>query len=66
MTATFILAFAQGAAEAIEGADVLREGFGVISMVALTPLIALQILGLIFKVKSGKGGLENDDRQLGA
>ena len=60
MTATFILAFAQGVAEAIEGADVLREGFGVIAMVALTPLIALQILGLLFKLKSAKGGIEAD------
>ena len=61
MTATFILAFAQGAAEAIEGADVLLDGFGVISMVALTPLIALQVLGLVFKVKSKKGGLKTDE-----
>ena len=60
MTATFILAFAQGAAESIEGANVLVDGFGIISMVALTPLITLQILGLIFKAKSGKGGLEID------
>ena len=57
MTATFILAFAQGAAEAIEGANVLIDGFGVIAMVALTPLIALQILGLMFKIKSKKGGV---------
>lgn len=56
MTATFILAFAQGAAEAIEGANVMVEGFGIIAMVAMTPLIALQILGLIFKIKAGKGG----------
>lgn len=58
MTATFILAFAQGAAHAIEGADVLLDGFGIIAMVALTPLITLQILGLIYKVKSRKGGVE--------
>jgi len=57
MTATFILAFAQGAAEAIEGANVLVDGFGVIAMVALMPLIALQLLGFIFKWKSTKGGL---------
>jgi len=63
MTATFILAFAQGAAEAIEGADVLVDGFGVIAMVALTPLITLQILGFIFKVKSVKGGLEPDGNE---
>jgi hypothetical protein len=58
MTATFILAFAQGAAERIEGANVLIDGFGVISLVALTPIIALQTVGLIFKYKSVKGGLE--------
>lgn len=54
MTATFILAYTQGAAEAVEGANVLVDGFGVIALVALTPLIALQILGLIFKKKSKK------------
>lgn len=54
MTASFILAFSQGAAEAVEGANVMAEGFGMIAMVALTPLIALQILGLIFKVKTKK------------
>ncbi|KLE16757.1 DUF1538 domain-containing protein [Clostridium sp. C8] len=60
MTATFILAFAQGVAEAIEGADVLIDGFGMIAMVAMTPIIALQILGFIFKIKSRKGGIVDD------
>lgn len=54
MAATFILAFAQGVAEATPGADVLMEGFGVIGMVALTPLIAIQTLGLIYKYKASK------------
>ena len=58
MTATFILAFAQGIAEYIEHANVLIDGFGVIAMVAMTPLIALQILGLIYQIKSKKGGVE--------
>jgi len=52
MTATFILAFAQGAAQAIEGADVIRDGFGMIAMVALMPIITLQMLGFIFKIQS--------------
>ena len=60
MTATFILAYAQGAAEAIEGADVLVDGFGIIAMVAMTPIIALQILGFIFKLKTKKGGVEKN------
>jgi hypothetical protein len=61
MTATFILAFAQGVAEATPGADVLLDGFGVIAMVALTPLIALQILGLLYKCKASKKGVDLDD-----
>ncbi|MGI6092934.1 MAG: DUF1538 domain-containing protein [Negativicutes bacterium] len=60
MTATFILAYAQGVAEAIEGANVLADGFGMIAMVAMTPIIAIQVLGFIFKLKSKKGGIESN------
>jgi hypothetical protein len=56
MTATFVLAFAQGAANAISTANVLIDGFGVIAMVAMTPLVAIQILGLIFKIKAKREG----------
>ena len=54
MTATFVLAFAQGAANAIPTANVLIDGFGVIAMVAMTPLVAIQILGMLFKIKAKK------------
>lgn len=54
MTATFVLAFAQGAANAIPTANVLIDGFGVIAMVAMAPLVTLQVLGLIFKMKYKK------------
>ena len=60
MTATFILAYAQGAADAIEGANVLVDGFGMIAMVAMTPIITLQALGFIYKLKSKKEGVENN------
>lgn len=60
MTATFILAFSHGVASAIEGADIVKDGFGIIAMVALTPVIALQVLGLLFQAKSKKGGIETD------
>ncbi len=56
MTATFVLAFAQGAANAISTANILIDGFGVIAMVAMTPLVAIQILGLIFKIKAKREG----------
>lgn len=55
MTTTFILAFTQGAAEAIEGANILTDGFGMIATVAMTPIITLQILGFIFGMNLKKG-----------
>ncbi|MCL2058833.1 MAG: DUF1538 domain-containing protein [Oscillospiraceae bacterium] len=57
MTATFILAFAQGASDAIPYSNILLDSFGVISMVCMTPLLALQILGLMYKIKSKKSGV---------
>lgn len=54
MTATFVLAFIQGASNMYPKADILLDGFGVIALVAMTPLIALQILGLIYKINSNK------------
>ncbi|MGP1569608.1 MAG: DUF1538 domain-containing protein [Eubacteriales bacterium] len=57
MTATFILAYTQGIASATPTADVFSDGFGVIAMVAMTPLIALQLLGILFKIKSKKDGI---------
>lgn len=56
MTATFILAFVQGAAHAFEGADMLVDGFGMIAMVAMSPIITLQLLGLVFQSKAKKKG----------
>ena len=51
MIGTFIFAFVQGIADG-KGANILTDGFGMIAMVALTPLIALQLLGLAYKLKS--------------
>lgn len=57
LTATFILAFIQGSANVYEGANIVTDGFGMIAMVALTPIITLQLLGLVFKIKSKKEGV---------
>lgn len=59
MTATFILAFAQGAAQSTPSADVLADGFGLIAMVAMTPIIALQILGILFRLNTKKEAVES-------
>ena len=63
VTATFILAFMLGAASGIDGTDAILDGFGMIAMVALTPIITLEILGFIFKIKSKKGEIKNDGQQ---
>jgi len=61
MIATFIMAFTNGVAEAIEHANVVVDGFGMVAMVAMTPLIGIQILGLLFTVRSKKGGIKNKE-----
>ncbi len=51
MTSTFLLPLAMGAATAC-GRDVVTFAFGVVAMVAMTPLITIQVLGLHYKIKS--------------
>ena len=50
MTTTFILPFAVGACEAI-GGNVLTDAFGIVAMVAMTPLITIQMMGLYSRIK---------------
>ena len=49
-----MLAFCQGIATGTGETSTLIDGFGMITMVALMPLITLQILGLIYKAKTKK------------
>ena len=50
MTATFLLPFSMGACEAL-GGNVVTDAFGVVAMVAMTPLITIQILGLTYQIQ---------------
>ena len=50
MTATFLLPLTMGACEAL-GRDILTDAFGVVAMVAMTPLITIQLLGLLYQHK---------------
>lgn len=50
MTATFLLPFSMGACEAL-GGNVVTDAFGVVAMVAMAPLITIQILGLIYQIQ---------------
>lgn len=53
MTATFLLPFAMGACEAL-GGNIITDAFGIVSMVAMTPLITIQVMGALFKIKENK------------
>ena len=50
MTATFLLPLTMGACGAL-GRDILTDAFGVVAMVAMTPLITIQLLGLLYQHK---------------
>ena len=50
MTTTFLLPFAMGACEAV-GGNVLTDAFGIVAMVAMTPLLTIQMLGLIVNIR---------------
>lgn len=49
MAVTFLMAFAVGVADSIGGRDALLDGFGMIAFIALTPILTILILGIIFK-----------------
>ena len=53
MTSTFLLPLSIGTCEAL-GGNLMTNAFGVVALVALTPLIAIQIMGLIYKIKIQK------------
>ena len=50
MTATFLLPFALGACEAV-GGNLVTDAFGVVAMVAMTPLVTIQLLGVSYQRK---------------
>ena len=51
MTATFLLPFALGAVDAL-GGDPMADAFGLVAMVAMTPLIAIQSLALLYAIRT--------------
>jgi len=53
MTATFLLPLAQGACVAV-GGNIVTDAFGVVAMVAMTPLITVQMMGLVAQLRTRK------------
>ena len=54
MATTFLLPFAMGACSAV-GGNIVTDAFGVVAMVAMTPLITIQGLGLIYRLRTKHG-----------
>ncbi|HKL94479.1 MAG TPA: DUF1538 domain-containing protein, partial [Clostridia bacterium] len=51
MTAVFMLPLAMGATTAL-GGNIYTDAFGLVTMVAMVPTVTIQILGLIYKIKT--------------
>jgi hypothetical protein len=54
MSTTFLLPFTMGISESI-GRDQMMFGFGMVVMVAVTPVVVIQIMGLLYNRKVKKG-----------
>lgn len=59
MTATFLLPFAAGACKAC-GGNIVVDAFGVVAMVAMTPLITIQALGAVYRWKEMRAAREEE------
>lgn len=53
MTTTFLLPLSIGACETL-GGNVMTDAFGVVALVALTPLIAVQLMGVAYRIKMSR------------
>lgn len=53
MTSTFLLPLSIGTCTAL-GGNLMTDAFGVVALVALTPLIAIQIMGIVYNFKKDK------------
>lgn len=54
MAVTFLMSMAVGVATAHEGADPVADGFGLIAMIALAPIIFVMLLGVYIRYNGGK------------
>ncbi|MDR0301354.1 MAG: DUF1538 domain-containing protein [Treponema sp.] len=51
MTSTFLLPFAMGACNGV-GGNLMIDAFGVVAIVAMTPLIVIQLMGLVYQFRT--------------
>jgi hypothetical protein len=58
LAATFLLPLAMGACETI-GGNIFTDAFGIVALVALTPVLTIQGFGLVYRIKAKRAEKEN-------
>jgi hypothetical protein len=64
MSSTFLLPFAMGTCEGAKG-DMLIDAFGIVAMVAMTPLIVIQMMGIIYQYRTRQAAAMAQEQAIG-
>lgn len=64
MTVTVIMALAVGAADRIAGRDAVVDGFGLVALVALAPIIMVMLLGFLYPEQENNGDAADETDQV--
>lgn len=64
ITVTFILALALGAAQATPGSDPAAGGFGLVSLVALAPVLSVMLLGVLYRGSEPVPEAKEEEREV--
>ena len=64
MTSTFLLPLAMGTCEGVKG-DLMIDAFGIVAMVAMTPLIVIQLMGLVYQVRTKQAAALTEQQTAG-
>ena len=57
LAATFLLPLAMGACETI-GGNIFTDAFGIVALIALTPVLTIQFFGLVYRIKAKRAEKE--------
>ena len=60
LTVAFMMGLTFGAASILDGRSVLADGFGLIGIITLAPILSILLLSLVYPIKPSQGGQEDD------
>ncbi|NLE90417.1 MAG: DUF1538 domain-containing protein [Dehalococcoidales bacterium] len=56
----FMVSLTVGVSDALDGRNMIVDGFGLIGIITLAPIISIQLLSLIYAVKTARGEVSDD------